>query len=216
MSYFSQEGMNASTKGQLKSFVTETELEDLRRQREEEWKKVKDESSKSVIDRPEELTDRRSLYEQLQEQKTKKQEEWDEQFKFKNMIRGLDDDEADFLDNSNQLQADLETLINVYEAVSSLASKEVDNKPIVETHKSYPPEIIKNNKKTQSQLLSGLVRQRKRSFEEKESKPIDSDTRQSDAKKIKPTTTSSPPDETAIAIPGIGVYSDSSSSEEND
>lgn len=33
-------------------------------------------------DRPEELSDRRSLYEQLQEQKEKKQEEWDEQFKF--------------------------------------------------------------------------------------------------------------------------------------
>lgn len=48
MSFSNQESFN-SGKGQIKSFVTETELEEVKRQREEEWKKVKDTSAKPVV-----------------------------------------------------------------------------------------------------------------------------------------------------------------------
>ena len=40
----------------------------------------------------------RSLWERLEEQKQKKQSDWDEEHKFKNQFRGLNDDEVDFLD----------------------------------------------------------------------------------------------------------------------
>lgn len=46
----------------------------------------------SRTDAPEEPYDGRSLYDRLKEQKDAKQEEFEESRKFKNMIRGLDDD----------------------------------------------------------------------------------------------------------------------------
>ena len=46
MSFSNQDN---SGKGQIKSFVSETELEELKRRREEEWKKVKDASGKPII-----------------------------------------------------------------------------------------------------------------------------------------------------------------------
>ncbi|KAB1274679.1 PSME3-interacting protein [Camelus dromedarius] len=53
---------------------------------------------------PEEVYDPRSLYERLQEQKDRKQQEYEEQFKFKNMVRGLDEDETNFLDEVSRQQ----------------------------------------------------------------------------------------------------------------
>ena len=46
---------------------------------------------------PEEPYDRRSLYERLKEQRDAKDLDFEESRKFKNMIRGLDDDEIDHL-----------------------------------------------------------------------------------------------------------------------
>ena len=40
----------------------------------------------------------RSLFDRLQEQKDKKQAEWDESRQLKNQVRTIDCDEADFLD----------------------------------------------------------------------------------------------------------------------
>eukprot|EP00731_Ephydatia_muelleri_P018767 Em0011g807a len=58
------------------------------------------------LERPEE-SDNRTLYERLKEQKDKHQEEWEEQFKFKNMIyKGLDDEEAQFLHFVMQREAE--------------------------------------------------------------------------------------------------------------
>lgn len=48
---------------------------------------------------PEEPYDGRTLYDRLKEQKDKKDSEFEESRKFKNMIRGLDDEDVDHLDN---------------------------------------------------------------------------------------------------------------------
>lgn len=77
---------------QFKSFVSETELEESRLVRQQE----RSETGQETDDQPEE-NDFRPLYERLKEQRMKKQEEFEESRKFKNQIRGLDDDEADFL-----------------------------------------------------------------------------------------------------------------------
>jgi len=95
-------------------FVTEKSIEEKRKLRQEEWERVrKPEDPKEV---PEEVFDGRSLYDRLKEQKDKKVEiliniamillfyfskqdaEWDEAHKLKNMVRGLDSEEADFLE----------------------------------------------------------------------------------------------------------------------
>ncbi|KAG8143891.1 putative Protein FAM192A-like isoform 1 protein [Naja naja] len=89
-----------------KRFVSEAELEERRKRRQEEWEKVrKPEDPKEC---PEEVYDSRSLYERLQEQKDKKQQEFEEQFKFKNMVRGLDEDESKFLDEVSRQQTLIE------------------------------------------------------------------------------------------------------------
>ncbi|ELK38441.1 Protein FAM192A [Myotis davidii] len=65
-----------------KRFVTEAELDERRKRRQEEWEKVR--KPEDPEECPEEVYDPRSLYERLQEQKDRKQQEYEEQFKFKN------------------------------------------------------------------------------------------------------------------------------------
>lgn len=77
-------------------FVSENDLAELRRKRQEEWEKVR--TANDPLERPEENYDSRSLFERLQEQKQKKDMEYEEAHKLKNMIKGLDDDEIEFLD----------------------------------------------------------------------------------------------------------------------
>ncbi|EDO36594.1 predicted protein, partial [Nematostella vectensis] len=91
--------------GGLKSFVSETEAEEIRKKRQEEWEKVR--KPDDPIGKPEAEVDNRTLYEKLQEQKDKKQEEWEEQHKFKNLFRGIDGDEAEFLDLVSKQQQEL-------------------------------------------------------------------------------------------------------------
>merc|ERR1712173_134309 len=57
---------------------------------------------------PEEQYDHRSLFERLEENKRTKQEEWDMQHDIKNVVRGIDDDEAAFLDKVDDVKAELE------------------------------------------------------------------------------------------------------------
>nr|KAF6285627.1 hypothetical protein mMyoMyo1_004853 [Myotis myotis] len=97
--------MDAGDDGNLvikKRFVTEAELDERRKRRQEEWEKVR--KPEDPEECPEEVYDPRSLYERLQEQKDRKQQEYEEQFKFKNMVRGLDEDETNFLDEVSRQQ----------------------------------------------------------------------------------------------------------------
>lgn len=57
---------------------------------------------------PEEPYDGRSLFERLKEQKDKKDLEFEEAHKLKNLIRGLDDDEINFLDIIDKAKLDAE------------------------------------------------------------------------------------------------------------
>uniref|UniRef100_A0A8C2XNR1 Proteasome activator subunit 3 interacting protein 1 n=1 Tax=Cyclopterus lumpus TaxID=8103 RepID=A0A8C2XNR1_CYCLU len=85
-----------------RKFVSESELDENRKKRQEEWEKVR--KPDDPEEAPEEKYDPRSLFERLQEQKDKKQEEYDEQFKFRNMVRGLDEEESSFLDEVSRQQ----------------------------------------------------------------------------------------------------------------
>ena len=83
-------------------FVTETELEEKKKVRQEEWERVR--KPEDPVAAPEEPVDSRSLFERLEEQKQKKQDDWDEEHKFKNQFRGLDDEEVDFLDRVDDVR----------------------------------------------------------------------------------------------------------------
>ncbi|AWP08894.1 NEFA-interacting nuclear protein NIP30 [Scophthalmus maximus] len=96
------EGGGATGVDLSRKFVSETELDEKRKKRQEEWEKVR--KPDDPEEAPEEAYDSRSLFERLQEQKDKKQEEFEEQLKFRNMVRGLDEDESSFLDEVSRQQ----------------------------------------------------------------------------------------------------------------
>merc|ERR1711909_31942 len=74
--------------------------------RQEEWERVRKPEDPMVA--PEEPVDSRSLFERLEEQRQKKQDDWDEEHKFKNQFRGLDDEEVDFLDRIDDVRTENE------------------------------------------------------------------------------------------------------------
>ncbi|KAH8020207.1 hypothetical protein HPB51_025391 [Rhipicephalus microplus] len=91
----------------FKSFVSESELEEKRRKRQEEWEKVR--KADDPVEAPEEEYDPRSLFERLEEQRLKKQADYEEAHKLKNMIRGLDDDEVTFLEFVDMRKQEIES-----------------------------------------------------------------------------------------------------------
>ncbi|XP_021263771.1 protein FAM192A [Numida meleagris] len=148
-----------------KRFVSEAELEERRKRRQEEWEKVR--KPEDPEECPEEAYDPRSLYERLQEQREKKQQEFEEQFKFKNMVRGLDEDETNFLDEVSRQQELLEKqrreeeMKELNEYRSTLTKVGVGMDPKKETEKKLPMKSVENkNKFSQAKLLAGAVKHR--------------------------------------------------------
>jgi len=78
------------------NFVSEEVLEEKRKQRQEEWEKVR--TAEEPEEAPEEEVDNRSLYHRLEEQKMKKEADKAEEHKLRNMVQGLKKDETEFLD----------------------------------------------------------------------------------------------------------------------
>ncbi|MBW0545121.1 hypothetical protein O181_084836 [Austropuccinia psidii MF-1] len=80
--------------------LSSSSQESPRQRREKEWKATYARIGQEPPPMPEEEYDGRSLYEKLKEKKDKKQEAFEEQLKFKNQFRALDDDEVAFLDDA--------------------------------------------------------------------------------------------------------------------
>nr|XP_057931003.1 PSME3-interacting protein [Doryrhamphus excisus] len=150
-----------------RKFVSEAELDERRKKRQEEWEKVRkpDDPEKA----PEEEYDPRSLYERLQEQRDKKQEEFEEQFKFKNMVRGLDDDETSFLDEVSRQQSLVEKqrrdeekqeLLEYRSAIAKQVSP--DSRPEPEKKAAPKHSVVeqKTSHLSQAHLLVGAVKRR--------------------------------------------------------
>ncbi|XP_065834762.1 PSME3-interacting protein-like [Oscarella lobularis] len=160
---------------ELKSFESQDDIDDRRRRRQEEWEKARrpDEPEKC----PEEIPwDGKTLYQRLQEQKEEKQLEWEEQFKFKNMIyKGLDEDEAKFLNVLSENQAKQEHFQRreekkYLEAYREALQKEKAEESLISDPKtlmkrstvSVRQEQQSDKKKSQQALLTGsIVRKRK-------------------------------------------------------
>jgi len=195
-------------------FVSETELAERRRVRQEEWEKVR--TAEQPLDVPEEQYDHRSLFDRLDEQRRKKEYEYEETHKLKNMIRGLDDDEVDFLElvDKTKMAEERRQLIEDSRQIEEFRSKvstlqcEIGVSPLVAT---IPKPITGNNsttRKTQSKLLAGAI-VKKRTADEtmnpsKKQKSTANDSKQSPKK--------STGENKPSILPGI-AYSDSSDSD---
>ncbi|KAL6479048.1 hypothetical protein MHYP_G00124810 [Metynnis hypsauchen] len=155
-----------------RKFVSESELEEKRKRRQEEWEKVRKPDDPEEV--PEEEYDPRSLYERLQEQKDKKQEEYEEQFKFKNMVKGLDEDDTNFLDEVSRQQSLLLVEMQlsdalVVSALKKLAAGESQKKESEKRAGPKPPEH-KTSHLSQAHLLAGAVKRRSSSQSSESSK----------------------------------------------
>ncbi|XP_076163327.1 PSME3-interacting protein isoform X1 [Ptiloglossa arizonensis] len=148
-------------------FISEAEIAEQRRIRQQEWERVR--TADQPLEAPEETYDPRSLYERLQEQKTKRDAEYEEAHKLKNMIKGLDDDEVEFLDLVDRTKLEEERKKNLEEekemrdfkaAVASLQEKSLNEKLKQELKN---PQIINKNvssgssRTSQLKLLAGVV-----------------------------------------------------------
>ncbi|KYN07133.1 hypothetical protein ALC62_01941 [Cyphomyrmex costatus] len=116
-------------------FISEAEIAEQRRMRQEEWERVR--TADQPLEAPDEPYDPRSLYERLQEQKNKRDIEYEEAHKLKNMIKGLDDDEVEFLDLVDRTKIEEERKKNLEEekemrdfkaAVASLQEQKLNEK----------------------------------------------------------------------------------------
>ncbi|XP_053174995.1 PSME3-interacting protein [Scomber japonicus] len=150
-----------------RKFVSETELDEKRKKRQEEWEKVR--KPDDPEEAPEEEYDPRSLFERLQEQKDKKQEDFEEQFKFKNMVRGLDDDETSFLDEVSRQQSLVEKqrrdeekkeLLEYRSAVAKQASADSRPEPEKKTAPKHSGTEQRTSHLSQAHLLAGAVKRR--------------------------------------------------------
>ncbi|KAL4234177.1 hypothetical protein ACF0H5_005830 [Mactra antiquata] len=80
----------------LKKFESQSEVDEKRQKRQEEWEKVRKPDDPEEC--PEAPVDNRCLYDKLEEQRLKKEEEHEEKTAFRNQVRRLDADETEFLD----------------------------------------------------------------------------------------------------------------------
>jgi len=203
----------------LNSFVTETELDEKRRKRQEEWERVR--KPEDPVDVPEEEYDSRCLYDRLKEQKDKKQDEWDEAHKLKNMVRGLDDDEAGFLELVDRTKLAEETRIikeekDELEEYRLAVARESEERLLQEMNSQIA--LVPNKLITSSAAKSDRQSQRSKIIACVKRKSVAESSH--NVKRIKPDlSTEKPQDKPAIskpALPGIGFYAGSSDSDSSD
>ncbi|ESO98264.1 hypothetical protein LOTGIDRAFT_231362 [Lottia gigantea] len=211
-------GNKPSSSGfEFKKFESAEEVEEKKKKRQEEWEKVR--RPDQPLECPEE--DTRTLFEQLEEQKQAKEMEWEEAHKLKNSIKGLDEEEVDFLEEVSDRQIQLEKAIrseektvlnelkisfkNIYLATSVLT--ETDKEKRLDKPSSSKSQPIASSKKSQQALLAGAVK-RKSTDDHGDSKPAKVDSEADNNGTVQSTV------QTAKVIgilPGIGFYDDHSS-----
>ncbi|CAH0381809.1 unnamed protein product [Bemisia tabaci] len=148
-------------------FISENEIAERKKQRQEEWEKVR--TADQPIEAPEEEYDHRSLFDRLQEQKQKKDYEYEEAHKLKNMIKGLDDDEVEFLDlvdrqkieeERKKLLEEARELAEFRSKVASLQEENVVQRIQAEIKPVNPPTVI-SNRTSQTKLLAGAIKKKR-------------------------------------------------------
>lgn len=217
----------------MNKFISEKDVEEKKKQRQEEWDKVRTAEDPEIA--PEEEYDPRSLFERLQENKDKKQAEFEEKIKFKNQFRGIDEDESNFLSNVAQRTAEIEKekreaerkeLDEMRKSMALQQSAESlghINKPDSSTNQSsFKTKPVKKSKISQSSILKSAIK-RKSSDTPSISDSTKRKVQQSNAVTTTTTTAKAqqvvfPPASKCTGIlPGIGNYgSDNSDDSENE
>ncbi|XP_070507919.1 PSME3-interacting protein-like [Chironomus tepperi] len=193
-------------------FEREVDIEERRRKRQEDWEKVRTEDQPEEA--PEEPYDGRSLFDRLKEQKDKKNSEIEESKKFKNMIRGLDDDDIDHLDlvdkkrleeEKLQRQEEMKELREYREKVAAMQEENEDKKLQLISGKSQKlKEPLSKPILSQKSILSAAIK-RKSQSNPQESEP-----------QLKKQAVKNPSALKCYAVlPGLGNYDSSDDSDDS-
>ena len=215
-----------------RAFVSEAELAERRQKRQEEWAKTRKPDDPEQA--PEEEYDPRTLYERLQENKMKKEAEYEEAHKLKNMIRGLDSDEVAFLEHVDHEKLDREhersceeqRAIAEFKEASSRLTQQEEEKRLSESAKSIwkgkaglsGAAAASPGSSKKSQQASLLLQTVKRKASESEATPSPAAGAGGEAKRRAGSGGGTGRMECIGILPGIGAYShsDSSDSEKSD
>ncbi|VDO94654.1 unnamed protein product [Soboliphyme baturini] len=154
----------------LPEFVTQAEIEEERKRRQEEWEKVRQPGQPKEAPDPD--YDPRPLYVRLKEQRDKEQMEYEEAHRFKHIVRELDSEELSFLNFVDHLKAEEEKKIRDEETE---LIKEV-NETMVSSGLEVPPMITlptpllstttkpiakpKTSCSKQAQLIAGAIKRK--------------------------------------------------------
>ncbi|KHJ91484.1 hypothetical protein OESDEN_08654 [Oesophagostomum dentatum] len=144
-------------------FVSSSEIEEEKKKRQEEWERVRKPDDPVVAPEPEICN--KSLYEQLRDNREAKQAEIDEAKKFKNMIRGIDEDESDFLARVDEMKsqemrrAKKEEEDAIREAAIARSQQNLVEPPTVSQLKVLPTDN-KPQKSKQAAILSTAIKRK--------------------------------------------------------
>ncbi|KAK3085263.1 hypothetical protein FSP39_000827 [Pinctada imbricata] len=150
-----------------KKFVTQGEIDERRKKRQEEWDRKR--APDDPLECPDEVVDNRSLFERLQEQKDKKEMEFQDSISFKNEIKTLQEDEVQFLNYVSKKEVELTKARNAEEAQIIQEMKisftfYIRIEPVKgqkEEKKTLTSQIgASQSKKSQQALLAGVVKGR--------------------------------------------------------
>ena len=188
-------------------FVSENALEEAKQKRQEEWEKVR--KPDQPKEAPEEEYDHRSLFERLEQNRKTKQAEWDAEHDIKNVVRGIDDDEAAFLDKVDEVKSKFD-MERRQEEKSELENYRKMKEKLLEEKEEEAKKLLKSeqivstrtsSKKAQKSLLGAVVKVKKRTNEVSNVQP------ECENKKLKPNVS---------ALSGLlGDYGSSSEDEED-
>ncbi|GFS92301.1 PSME3-interacting protein [Nephila pilipes] len=217
----------SDSNAKCKKFITESEIEEIKKKRQEEWEKVR--KPDDPEEAPEEEYDPRSLYDRLQEQKDLKQTELEESRRLKNLIKGLDDDEVAFLELVDQTKMQMETRLWEEEkkeiqefrrAVSTLSEEEQEAK-LQNLRRTLNLSSSGSPKKSQQTLLAGALKRKvSNAFSpEKKEESVAGKEKESTTKSDEPENKRSARTFNTISclgvLPGLGAYYSDSSDSEN-
>ncbi|XP_022646209.1 protein FAM192A-like [Varroa jacobsoni] len=151
----------------LSKFVTESEVEEAKRKRKEEWDRVRGPDDPEDAPEPD-VSDRRPLFDRLEEQRLKKEAEREESRQLKNLVKGLDSDEVEFLERVDDLRAQQERQqreeerreLEEFKLRTQFARPAVEPEKVEPIKKTTNFSSEKRETKSQAKLLIGAIKRK--------------------------------------------------------
>ncbi|GMT28612.1 hypothetical protein PFISCL1PPCAC_19909, partial [Pristionchus fissidentatus] len=154
-------------------FVSSSELNEERQKRQDEWDKVR--KAEDPIDTPELEVCNKSLFEQLKHNKDKKEVEMAEERALKNLVRGIDEDESQFLSMMNEIERNDKVAKKKEEALILAEMAVIKGQIGMDSELNPPPSRVNNEGKTigkskQALLITSLIKRKNTVYEKMDEK----------------------------------------------